>query len=342
MASRRAVTINDVAKLAGVSKSAVSYAMNGQSGVSEQTRNRVLLAAETLGWRPGRSLANDVRTRSVGVVLHSMGDEQFSMESFASGCLAGISRVLEPEDYSITLAVTNSGVSGAAAIHEKWIREHRVEAHMVMGVELGDPRVELFKKHPDVPVLCLSQPQLTHGLPSLFSSDEDGMRRVVKYLYELGHRRIARIAGPERYLHTLVRDRVASEACVHLGMRLDCLHGDFSPESAKMLFSILADFPNPPSAIVCDNDVMAASVLYMALSSGISVPDELSIVSWDDSSLCRICDPPLTALYRDISGIGESAGVLLLRMLSGGSAESATEPPYVLVERASTGTFLER
>lgn len=341
VASRKNVTISDVAKLAGVSKSAVSYAMNGRRGVSDETRDKVLRAAESLGWHPVAASLLDVRFRSIGVVVQGNGTEQFSSESFSSECLAGLSQVLTPADYTITMAMVMNGAAEASSLHESWIRGNRVDAHLIMGVERGDPRISLFCSHPDIPVLFLSQQAITHGLPTLYSSDEDGMRCLVQYLHGLGHRRIARIAGPERYLHTLVRDRVAADECAHLGMRLDCLHGDFSPESAKMLFSTLIEFPDPPTAIVCDNDVMAVAVVHGATACGISVPGNMSVVSWDDSFLCRICEPSLTALHRDVVGIGRQAGKMLLRMISGESVDSESEPSYELIERCSTGVFVQ-
>lgn len=338
--SHHSITINDVARLAGVSKSAVSYAMNGQRGVSAETREKVLRAAEELGWKPksAAGIPLESRSRSIGVVLQVYDIDRVGGESFAVSNFIGLSRVLAPAGYSLDIRVVTGGVAQACAVHEEWMREHRVDAHMVTSVEMGDPRMALFRSHPEVPVLFLSQRNVTRGLPTLYSSDADGARRIVRYLHGLGHRRISRIAGPERYVHTLVRDRAAQDECMALGIRYDCLHGDYSAESGEMLFDTLMGFGDPPTAIICDNDVMATAVLSAAVSRGVSVPDELSLVSWDDSAACRMSDPPLTALSRDVEEIGKLAGRLLLDLIDGGAVDSISEPPYALVERGSTAS----
>ena len=137
-------------------------------------------------------------------------------------------------------------------------------------------------------------------MPTLSSDEAHGARQIVDCLHELGHRHIARIAGPERFAHTFVRDRIFNEETVALGMRYDCLHSDYTPEQGGECTSRLLSFPDSPTAIVYDNDVMAIEGMRVASEQGLSVPDDISIVSWDDSFMCTVTTPSITALWRDI------------------------------------------
>ncbi|MBT1176945.1 LacI family DNA-binding transcriptional regulator [Bifidobacterium callimiconis] len=337
-ASKSTITIADVAKAAGVSTSAVSYALNGKKGVSEKTRARVLEVAESMGWRPNSAAKalSDSRSRSIGVVLLMHDTEEFASGSYAMECLAGLSRVLEEVDYSITLRMTTGGAAAACRIHRDWIESGRVDAHLVLGVEFGDPRLELFREHPDVPALFLAQQQTTKGLPTLYSQDDEGARAVVRHLHELGHTHIARVAGPEQYMHTLIRDSATMDECARLGMRCDSLHGEYMRDDGARLTSMFLNFSDHATAIVYDSDSSAIGGLHAVTAQGLVVPDDISLVSWDDSAACRSAKPPLTALHRDVRSIGDKAGRLLLRMIDGEAVGAVPEDPYTLVVRDST------
>lgn len=229
------ITIADVANASGVSKSAVSYALNGKPGVSEETRAKVLKLARSMGWKPNSAAKSlsDACTRSIGVVLMVADAEGFGSGMFAMDCLAGLSKAVDPRDYSIVLRMTAGGAAAACRIHEDWIASGKVDAHLIMGVELGDPRLALFREHPEAKALFISQREITSGLPTLYSSDDEGVRMVVRYLHDLGHRDIARIAGPEEYVHTLSRDNATADECSKLGMRCITFHGNTWPKWAN-------------------------------------------------------------------------------------------------------------
>lgn len=333
------ITITDVAKASGVSKSAVSYALNGKPGVSEETRAKVLKLARSMGWKPNSAAKSlsDACTRSIGVVLMVADAEGFGSGMFGMDCLAGLSKAMDPRDYSIVLRMTAGGAAAACRIHEDWIVSGKVDAHLIMGVELGDPRLALFREHPEAKALFISQREVTSGLSTLYSSDDEGARMVVRYLHDLGHRDIARIAGPEEYVHTLSRDNATADECSKLGMRCITLHGEYMAEVGERLCTAILGFGQRPTAIVCDTDTTAIGALRAAAARGVSVPEELSIVAWDDSAACISSTPMLTALHRDVRAIGLKAGDMLLRMIDGEAVADEPEAPYRLVERASTG-----
>lgn len=329
------VTISDVARAAGVSSSAVSYALNNKPGVSSETREKVLRVAETMGWKPNSAAKalSDASTRSIGLVL-IMNPEVFAVESYTMAFIAGLGAELEKRDYSLLLHVVPD-TSSALLLHRNWIASGVVDAALVTNVEIGDPRIELYKEHPESPVLVITDPSVTKGLPTLSSDEAHGARQIVDCLHELGHRHIARIAGPERFAHTFVRDRIFNEETVALGMRYDCLHSDYTPEQGGECTSRLLSFPDSPTAIVYDNDVMAIEGMRVASEQGLSVPDDISIVSWDDSFMCTATTPSITALWRDIPRLGSRAMPMLFKQIDGEKVSNATESACELMVRDS-------
>ena len=334
------VTIADVAKAAGVSTSAVSYALNGKPGVSLQTRERVLETARQLGWQPNSAAKalSVASTKSIGVVLSVYDAEQIGIESFSTELLSGLSAELGGEGYSIVLRVTSGGTQESVEIHRQWIASGQVDAHLVTNVELGDPRIALFREHDDTPALFLCPVEGSGGMMTLSSDEVGGVESILDCLYAHGHRHVARVAGPERYVHTLVRDRAFNRGCVDRGIAYDCLHGDYSPSVGGKLVKTLLDMPDRPTALIFDNDATAIMGLRVASERGMDVPGDLSILSWDDSFMCRMAVPAVASLRGDVFGDGRLAGRMLLDKLAGREVRSAVETPYVLQERASIGT----
>lgn len=335
--SKIKVTISDVARSAGVSNSAVSYALNGKPGVSQKTREKILRVAEAKGWKPNSAAKalSDASTRSIGLVLN-MSSHVFAVESYFMELLSGLGDELEKCDYSILLRIV-SNTDDAMRIHRNWIAAGSVDAVILTNVEIGDPRIDLYLQHPEVPALAFSDASVTKGLASITNDDTNGARMIVDYLHEIGHRHIARVAGPETYAHTFIRDREFMRESAELGMEYDCLHTDYSPEAGRESTDRLLMFPEPPTAIVYDNGVMSVEALHVAKERGLSVPDDFSVVSWDDSFTCTATTPTVTALWRDTPQMGAKAVPLLMKLIKGDHVDNVMESPYELVQRDSTG-----
>ena len=335
---RPKVTITDVAKAAGVSNSAVSYALNGKPGVSDKTRKKVLDVAEEMGWRPNMAAKalSVASTHTVGVIMNAgtklMGVEPYFMEMFAGICVE-----LEKQDYSLLLRFARDQKE-ELRMHKNWIASGSVDAVLIFNVEIGDARIELYQKHPEVPALVFSDPSASGGLPTISSNDADGAKQIVRYLHGLGHRHIARVAGPEPYGHTYIRDRVFNEETTRYRIAYDCLHSDYSPQQGRDCTERLLSLPDAPTAIVYDNDVMTVEGLHVAVKRGLKVPADLSLMSWDDSYMCTVTNPQLTALARNIQSLGKQIVPMLYAMIAGEHVENEYEPNYHLVTRESTGT----
>ena len=330
------VTIFDGAKASGVSSSAVSYALNGKSGVSDETRSKVLKIAHELGWKPNgaaQALAK-AKTQRIGLVL-DYDPELLSVESFMMELISGLGAELEKHDYSILIRMA-VGEDAKMAIIEDWVATGNVDGLLLVNIELGDPCVKLLEEA-DMPVLAVADASVVSSLPSLSSADADAVRQAVQYLYDLGHRHIARVGGPESLAHSYIRDSAFADVASDLGIRYRCLHTDYTPETGREATERLLGFSEHPTAIIYDNDVMALAGLGVAASMGIKVPDELSIISWDDSFMCNAAYPNLTAMGRDVVGTGKKAAELLLRLINGKKVGHIKEAPYELRARESTG-----
>lgn len=335
-------TIADIAQRAGVSIGAVSYALNNQPGVSEATRERILAIAQEIGWQPSsaaRSLSVS-RADAVGLVLarpaRTLGVEPFFMQfisgleaELASRSVALLLQVVEDHDHAI----------GA---YRRWWGERRIDGVIVMDLFHEDPRISVLELL-GLPAVVAGGPGGAGNLPCVWSNDAAAVASAVDYLVALGHRDIARVAGLSGLEHTVTRSQAFEAATRRHGQH--CRHGlqhasvimtDYSGEQGARATRSLLSSPRPPTAILYDNDVMAVAALGVTAEMGVSVPDDLSVIAGDDSALCRLVHPSLTALSRDISSYGAHTARALLDLVDGAEVTSVEDHVAYLVPRAST------
>ncbi|WP_327416783.1 LacI family DNA-binding transcriptional regulator [Streptomyces sp. NBC_01233] len=328
----RRPTIKDIARQAGVSESAVSFALNDRPGVSQDTRARIRRVAEELGWQPNsaaRALSGE-RSGAVGLVLarpaHTLGVESFFLQ-----LVSGIQEVLSAARTALLFQVVED-IDAECAVYRRWWAERRVDGVLVVDPRMRDPRPALLGEL-GLPAVTIGEPEPADGsspapevpeavvVSSVRADDAGAMAQVLDHLHGLGHRRIVHIAGLPGLAHTVRRmDSLRTEAA-RRGLGPDQVRSvvtDYSDaEGAAATRRVLAE-PQPPTALVYDNDVMAVAGSAVAAELGIPVPGRLSVVAWDDSALCRVTHPRLTALVRDTAGFGRLAAEELLAVLAGG------------------------
>jgi DNA-binding LacI/PurR family transcriptional regulator len=320
---RRRPTIDDVAARAGVSSASVSFTMNGRPGVGEETRRRILAAAEELGWQPSahaRGLAQ-ARARAIGLLL-ARPLEQLEVDPFFVRFLAGIERTLARTDHALVLRV--SGEPADLDAYDRLAASGRVDGFLLCDVELDDPRFERI----ELPAVVAGHPVSPCPFPWLETEHARGIEAVVEHLVALGHRRIAFCGSSQRYEHVQARLAVWHEA-------LDAAGLDPGPvvfgDPAALLDSGV-------TAIVHASDVLAAAGLSAARERGIAVPGELSITGFDDSPLAALASPPLTSVRVDYAQFGEAAAVALLAAIAGEPVPPFRGAAPQLVVRGSTST----
>jgi DNA-binding LacI/PurR family transcriptional regulator len=159
----------------------------------------------------------------------------------------------------------------------------------------------------------------------------------VRYLASLGHRRIARVAGVPGFVHTASRTTAFRRAARALALPARVVSTDYTAESGARATRRLLSEAEPPTAIVYDSNVLAVTGLGTAQQLGFAVPDDLSIIAWDDSLLCQVVHPPLTAVTRDIPAYGVQASRRLLEAIQAPRLGDAETPRGQLTLRGSTG-----
>ncbi|GAB3222396.1 LacI family DNA-binding transcriptional regulator [Glycomyces halotolerans] len=316
----RRPTIADIARAAGVSKGAVSYALNGRPGVSAATRQRILAIAAEIGFVPNRAARSlsVSSAQAVGIALRrsarTLGIEPYFME-----LISGIEAALSSRSLGLTLQIVGT-VEEELDVYRRWWAERRVDGVLLCDVGADDQRLDAVAAL-GLPAVAVGGPIEGCALPSIWHDDAEPCHEVLEYLYALGHRRIARVAGLPRLLHTTIRDAAFAEAAESMDFAsFESVHSDYSGEQGARITRRLLTSPSRPTAVIYDNDVMAVSGLGVAHELGLTVPDQLSIVAWDDSPLCRLTHPTLTAFSRDIPAYGSKAAGILLSLIG-------AEPP---------------
>lgn len=336
MTTTRRPTIADVAHRAGVSKGSVSYALNGLPGVSEATRQRILSAAAALGWQPNsaaRALSG-TRVGAVGLVLarpaRTLGAEIFYMQ-----LVSGIELALSRRSVALMLQVVE-GVAAEVAAYRRLAAQHLVDGVLLTDLRADDPRVAVLAEVA-LPAVIVGGRDRLPGLPRVWSDDAGAMRTVVRYLAALGHRRVVRVAGRSDFLHTQIRTAAFHATADELGLTAQSVNTDFSGLAAtEVTRSVLSERPRP-TALVFDNDIMAVAGCGVAREMGLDVPADVSIVAWDDSILCELVHPSLTAVSRDAAAFGAHAAEHLIAMLDGRHVDDLQDVSPTLVVRGSTG-----
>ncbi|MFC6162625.1 LacI family DNA-binding transcriptional regulator [Kribbella jiaozuonensis] len=330
------VTISDLARRLHISKASVSYALNGRAGVSEETRQRVLDLAEELGFHPNSAAValSASRTRTIGIVI-ARDPALISTEAFYMRTLVGIEQYLNEVDSSLLLRLTGEHGEDLDVLR-RWSRQGRVDGFILFDEHDDDPRIPLLKEL-GVPCVVVSSNAPDDSVGRLISSPEETVGLLLDHLVELGHRNVAHISGPFTFVHERLRVKILQEQAAARGVAVRHIEGSYRYDDGAELTRQLLTDPNPPSAIVLGNDLMAVAALRVALDLGTAVPAEVSILAWDDSPLCELARPGITAVDQKTMERGRAAADLLLRIVTGDNEIHEEAPAGELRPRDSSG-----
>jgi DNA-binding LacI/PurR family transcriptional regulator len=343
------MTIADIAAQLGISKSAVSYALNDQPGVSVATRERVRRLAREIGWYPSssaRSLSG-VGPPAIGLVL-SRPPSLLGIEQYFMRFVSGVESVLVSADSSLLLRVVGEHLDAEIDTYRRWWGERRVSGVIVMDERFRDPRVSVINEL-GMPAVVLGGP-LSPGvlrpdgspppITTLWTDHAGDVSVAVDHLAALGHRRLLYVGGQRMFQHERRRRRAFSTLGPAAGMEwARCEEAGYTGQGAGAVTrQALSVAPlERPTAIVYGSDLMATGGLAVAAELGIAVPGDLSIVAWDDSTLCTIVHPQLTSLNRDVPAYGGRAATALLELVGGGPPLVHREPDCAVTPRGSSG-----
>jgi DNA-binding LacI/PurR family transcriptional regulator len=303
-------TLRDVAALAGVSHQTVSRVVNRRPDVTPETRDRVQAVIEQLGYRPhaiARSMARG-QTYTLACLAPNLTDFTYASN------MEGAESVARTHGYYLLCAPFADRPQFDALI-EQLVAYRRVDGIVVISPYLDDRRVQLPE---DIPAVLMGGCQCRDARHLVYLDNRDGARHACRHLLALGHRRIAQITGPLAEDCAQERDAGFREVLQSAGIELDLrlsLEGDWSATSGYDRFRELLICEPGLTAIVAQNDRMAVGAIRAARTMSLRVPEDISVVGFDDMPLASYFDPPLTTVRQDTSAIGRACASMLIDVL---------------------------
>jgi LacI family transcriptional regulator, repressor for deo operon, udp, cdd, tsx, nupC, and nupG len=323
-----------VARRAGVSPAAVSFAVNDRPGVSPATRERVLAAARELGWRPSASARalTEARTRAIGLVL-AREPAQLEVDAFFVRFLSGIERTLAGADYALLLQLVRPGTGAALAAYERLAGAGRVDGFLLTDPALEDPRFPLLEQA-GLPVVIAGHPAGDVAFPWVETRHEEALAAVVAHLAGLGHERVGFLGGSANYEWVQRRRERWEAALAAAGASPGPVI--YLEEGEPPAAATAAVLDGAVTAVVCTSDALALTLIAAARERGLTVPADLSVSGFDDSPLAALSSPSLTSVRVDYAEFGAAAAALLLAAVAGEPAPPYSPSPPELAVRAST------
>jgi len=327
------VGIKDIAADAGVSIATVSHALRNPGRVSEATREKVLAAADRIGYTPNR-LAASLRTARSGNIVVIIPDVS---DSFNSGIIAAIEQVAHERGYSVLLGDTR----GSAAREREFAamtRSRQADGIILMSHRLPFSPRELAGRLP--PIVNGCEFTGNEDIPLVAIDDAAAARDATRHLLDGGHRHIAVITGDMASTSTRERLRGYRAAMAESGLAEDeglLVQGGYSLEAGERAAEQLLLRKRRPSAIFCFSDDIALGCMYTLRQNGFDVPGDISVIGFDDIPFARYSAPPLTTIAQPTEAIGKACASLLLDLIDGKAPEATRQIlPHRLVVREST------
>ncbi|WP_068620984.1 LacI family DNA-binding transcriptional regulator [Paenibacillus tuaregi] len=323
-------TIKDVAKLAGVALSTASYALNGDTKVAEKTRTKVLEAARQLNYRKN-GFAMDLkrsRTNTIALILTDLSGPYYSE------LIRSIQDVALANGYDL-IACSSMGGKDSTAV--RFLRERRVDGAVVLAHNITD-EILLESAGERFPIVVMDRGLSGDGLINVRVDSEQGGYTATRYLIDAGHRTIAYISGPSNSSDNALRYQGYLRAMHEAGLEEKAkwrLSGNFVREGGYSATKMMIMQGELPSAVFYANDEMALGGFKAFEEAGVSVPNDVSVIGFDDIQLAEYVRPSLTTVRQPKHEAGSLAGHLLFQMLDGGEVNDSYKLMIEMVERES-------
>jgi DNA-binding LacI/PurR family transcriptional regulator len=258
-----------------------------------------------------------------------------ALEPFFMEFIAGAELELATQSVALTIQLVRD-VEEEIAVYRRWWGEHRVDGVLMVDLRVDDPRVEELVRL-GLPAVIVGGPLKNHEIPAVWHDEGKVVTEAVQYLAAIGHSRVAHVTGVGEFVHTTQRTAAFSQAVRTLGLEGEIVETDYSAESGARATRRLLSSPRRATAIIFDSDLLAVTGLGVAQQMGLVVPDDVSIVGWDDSLISQVVHPPLTAITRDIEAYGSAATRQLLAAIAGETVGDLETERGELTTRGSTG-----
>ncbi|WP_318458187.1 substrate-binding domain-containing protein [Photobacterium leiognathi] len=328
-------TMKDVAKLAGVSTSTVSHVINKTRFVSEEISERVNKAAKELNYYAPSALARSFkvnRTKTIGMLVTT------STNPFFGEVVKGVERSCYQQGYSLILCNTEGDHQ---RMHESinTLLQKRVDGLILMCATLEGEHFDIFEHYADIPVVVMDWGPMQFTSDKIQDNSLRGGYMAAKYLIDAGHSEIGCITGPLDRIQAEMRYNGYLQAMDEAGFSVEpswVVEADFECEGGYNAFTQLHANGTLPSALVVANDMMAMGVINAANELGIQIPEQLSIIGYDDIHIAKFMSPSLTTIHQPKYRLGQAAvETLLTRLDEPETAPRIIELEPTLVERHS-------
>ena len=328
--SDRRTTITDVARSAGVSVATVSKVLNGRYGVAVSTAAHVHTVIERLGYEPSlvaRSLRSH-RTNVIGVLVAEF-------EPFSAELLKGVSKAVGGSGYELLAYSGGGGADGNVGWERRYLT--RLSGTLIDGAILVTPTVVDHDYR--IPVVAVDPHTGPSDLPTVDSDNLSGAMAATEHLIRLGHRRIGFLGGREDLESARMRAEGYRRSMAAAGIPLDAdlmRIGGYREEMADLPARELLTMAQPPTAIFAANDLSAIRTMEVARSLGLRIPEDLSVIGFDNVPESALTTPPLTTISQPIQRMGFEAMKLLIDLIDGTEVpDPHRQLPTELVERGS-------
>jgi LacI family transcriptional regulator len=312
------VTIKDIAKQTGKSITTVSRALHGYDDVSPATRALIVRVANEMGYTPNllAQRLQKQRTDTIGFILPTYGP-RFS-DPFFSEFLAGIGSSATKYGYDILVSTQPPGKK-ELEVYRKKVAGRQVDGFVVVRTRCHDSRIRYLEES-GTPFVAFGRTKGNIEYPYVDEDGVEGMKMLVKHLLSLGHQHIAYISPPLEYTFAHYRLQGVREALAEAGLHLSddyLFFGDLSQCSGKIGAQYLLELPEPPTAIIGGNDLMAFGAISAAQELGLEVGQDVAIAGFDDVPMAEASHPPLTTINQPIYKIGQMVAEMLIKIIRG-------------------------
>ncbi|ETT75698.1 LacI family transcriptional regulator [Paenibacillus sp. FSL R7-277] len=336
----KTITIYDIAKEAQVSVATVSRVLNNTAPVKESTREIIMAVIEKHQFQPN-ALARSLLKKETGTIAMILPD---ITNPFFPEVFWGAENVAREKHYTFFLCDT-AGEHSRESEYLSILREKRVDGIIFLGGRINlnqcppalSQEVVELSKH--VPIVLVNGNLPRSGLHRIYTDEEEGAALATQHLLDLGHRRIGFLGGMEETSTTQVKLKSVRMKLKERGLTLRkdwVMFHDFSIEGGRTLMDRMLEQEERPTAVLCVNDFTAIGALKSATQHGLKIPEDLSIVGFDDSPLSRAVIPELTTVSQNTNQLGELSVEMLHELISGGNPRKRTVLQPKLVVRDST------
>ncbi len=311
-------TLKDIAKHLNLSVTTVSRALAGYSDVAESTRQRVMQAAEEMGYVPNATARRlqKGRTDTIGLIVPTYRS-RFSDPFFAE-FLAGIGNLIVQYEFDLLVSTRPPGNDELEA-YQRMVTERRVDGLIIMTTRPQDERIAYLLKS-GFPFVSFGRSDLEPEFPYLDVDGEHGMQTLTQHMIDLGHQRIAYISAPYNVMYAMHRLEGYKKALAENNIPFDkslVSIGDLTKDDGQKIGKSLLDHENGPTAIICCNDWMASGVISAARKLNIHVGKDVAIAGFDDIPLAEFTHPPLTTIRQPAYQAGVRVSEMLIRLIHG-------------------------